>query len=100
MLEDHGVTYRYRDYREQPLPEAELRALLKKLGLAARDVLRAKDAVRHGVDPDAGEAALVAAMAAEPTLLQRPILVGPRGAVLGRPVEALLERLADTGWRG
>ncbi|MEZ6014742.1 MAG: ArsC/Spx/MgsR family protein [Planctomycetota bacterium] len=97
MLDGHGVSYRYREYRDEPLSKAELRAVLKKLGLTARDVLRTKDAAKHGVDADASEAALIAAMAEEPTLLQRPILVGPKGAVLGRPVEALVERLSETG---
>ena len=40
MLDENGVTYRYRDYREQPLTEKEIRAVLKKLRVAPIDMLR------------------------------------------------------------
>lgn len=99
MLAEHDVAYRYRDYREEPLSRAELRAVLERLGLSARDVLRLRDAAQHGVDHEADEATLLDAMVAAPTLLQRPILVGPKGAILGRPIEALIERLDETGAR-
>ena len=43
MLNDHDIGFRYRDYKEQPLTEAELRKVLKLLKLEPRDVLRTRD---------------------------------------------------------
>ena len=91
MLKERGVEYDYREYREDPLDEREIRSVLKKLGLSAHDVLRGRDAKKHGIDAEAPEPELIAAMAKEPTLLQRPILVVGDRAALGRPVEGLLE---------
>jgi arsenate reductase (glutaredoxin) len=60
-------------------------------------VLRVRDQANRalGLTGEEDEEVLVRAMAAHPTLLQRPI--GARGdrAVVGRPPEALLELLAD-----
>lgn len=88
MLDGKGIPYRYREYTREPLSEKEIRDVLRRLGLAARDVLRKND---MGLTGDEPEAELVAAMARHPTLLQRPIGVAGERAVVGRPPERLLE---------
>jgi arsenate reductase (glutaredoxin) len=95
LLDEKGIPYHYRDYVRDPLSEAEIRDVLCRLGLRAKDVLRTKDpAVRElGLTGDEPEADLVAAMARRPTLLQRPIGVEGGRAVVGRPPERLLELL-------
>jgi arsenate reductase len=93
LLDEKGIEYRYRDYVKEPLTEAEIRDILKLLGLRPRDVLRTKDPAMKelGLTGDEPDAKLIAAMAKHPTLLQRPIgIVGGR-AVVGRPPERLLE---------
>ncbi|MCA9704862.1 MAG: arsenate reductase (glutaredoxin) [Myxococcales bacterium] len=93
MLEDHGVTFTYREYRKEPLDREELRQLLAKLGVGPRQVLRSRDAKQLGLSGDESDERLLELMAEHPTLLQRPIgVVGPR-AVVGRPPEALLRLL-------
>lgn len=93
LLEDQGIPYVYREYREDPLDEAELRDVLKRLGVGPRAVLRPKEAEAEGIDATVTDDELIARMAAMPTLLQRPIAVKGERAVLGRPVEALAEFL-------
>ena len=44
MLEERGVRYRYREYTKEPLTRAELKRILKLLGLTPADILRKKDA--------------------------------------------------------
>ena len=87
MLKDLGVDYRYREYTKEPLTEAELRDVLGKLGMSARDIRRSRDAKTEGLTGDEGEDALVAAMAKNPNLVQRPIFVLGDRAVMGRPVD-------------
>ncbi len=87
MLKDLGVDYRYREYTKEPLTEAELHDVLGKLGLSAKDILRSRDAKKEGLTGDEVEDALVAAMAKNPNLVQRPIFVLRDRAVMGRPVE-------------
>jgi arsenate reductase (glutaredoxin) len=91
LLADHGFEATYREYTKQPLSRAELVDLLKTLRMAPRDVLRAADAAKAALSATASDDEVLDAMVANNRLLQRPILVTPKGARVGRPVENLLE---------
>ena len=92
MLNDNGLEFRYREYTKEPLDAEEIRAVLKKLKLGPHDIARGRDAKKLGLDPATMDAdALIEAMAEHPTLIQRPIGVKGGTAVMGRPVENLLE---------
>jgi len=93
LLEAHGVTYRYREYTEEPLSVAEIRAVLERLGVGPRAVLRKRDKAyrEQGLTGDETDEQLIGLMAAHPTLLERPIGLAGERAVLGRPPEKLLE---------
>jgi arsenate reductase (glutaredoxin) len=93
LLDEKGIEYRYRDYVKNPLSEAEIRDVLKLLGLRPREVLRTKDPAfkELGLTGDEPDAQLIAAMAKHPTLLQRPTGISGGRAVVGRPPERLLE---------
>ncbi len=93
LLEERGVDFTYREYRQEPLSRDEIVEVLGKLGVGPREVLRAKDAKKLAIDPAIDDEALIDAMAEHPTLLQRPIGVVGDKAVLGRPHERLLELL-------
>jgi arsenate reductase len=91
LLDEKGIAYRYRDYVREPLTEAEIRDVLARLDVPAREVLRRKDPAFQGLTGAEPDAELIAAMARHPTLLQRPIGVLGERAVVGRPPERLLE---------
>ena len=93
MLDEKGIEYRFRDYVREPLSPAEIRDVLRRLGVRAGEVLRTKDpAFRElGLTGEEPDEALIAAMARHPTLLQRPIGLSGGRAVVGRPPERLLE---------
>lgn len=93
MLKEHDIPYEYREYTQDPLSEDELRDVLAKLGLPASAVFRKREKVAKelGLKGTEDDDVLIPAMAAHPTLLQRPIGVLGDRAVLGRPPEALLE---------
>lgn len=96
LLREHGVEPDIVEYLKTPPDEAALRGLLKRLGLGARDVLRKGETPYKelGLGRDSVTAAeLVAAIAANPILLERPIAVAGQRAVLGRPPERVLELL-------
>jgi len=92
LLREHGIEHRYRDYREEPLSKTEIRSVLERLGVGAREVLRTRDRAfkESGLTGEESDARLIEAMSNHPTLLQRPIGLVGRKAVLGRPPEALL----------
>lgn len=93
LLEERGVAFVERRYLEEPLTRAELEELARRLGGPPRDWTRSgEDAYRRaGLTPEAGDDAHIDAMAAEPILVERPILVTAERAVVGRPPERVLE---------
>jgi arsenate reductase len=96
LLRERGIEPRVVEYLRTPLDADELRALVALLGVPVRDVMRAKEPVYDELglgDPALGEAELIEAIAAHPVLLNRPIVVTPRGARLCRPPETVLELL-------
>ena len=95
LLQEHGVEPEIVLYLDNPPGAAELRELLGKLGLRADQLVRrGEDAYKErGLDRTSTEDELVAAMAAEPRLIERPILVCGDRAVLGRPPENALQLL-------
>ncbi len=92
LLEDNGVEPQVVEYLQTPPSAEELRAILKKLGLPPRDILRKKEAKEEGI-ADLDGAALIEALAAHPRAIERPIVVKGAKAVLGRPPERVLEIL-------
>lgn len=93
LLEDRGVAFAERRYLDEPLSQEELAELGRRLGRPAREWLRAREAAEAGLAGENDEEALLAAMARQPALMERPILVRGGRAVVGRPPEKVLELL-------
>lgn len=93
LLQEHGIEPRVVLYLETPPDVGQIKALLGKLGLdASQLVRRGEDAYKScGLSKDSTEEELTAAMAAHPKLIERPIVVKGKRAVLGRPPENVLE---------
>jgi arsenate reductase len=92
ILGEREIEYERVDIIQTPLSAPEITALLAKAGIAARDALRANEPAGRELR-DAPEAEIVAAMAANPALIARPIVVRGDRAVLARPTERALELL-------
>ncbi|WP_374441970.1 arsenate reductase (glutaredoxin) [Pseudomonas panipatensis] len=96
LLEARGLAPEIVRYLETPPSTAELKALLGKLGISARQLLRSgeEEYKTLGLDnPELSEDALIRAMVEHPKLIERPILVVGDKAVIGRPPEKILEIL-------
>lgn len=96
LLRERGIEPTVVDYLAQPLDAVQLTALAARLGVPVREVMRTKEAAYTALDladPGRTDAELIAAIAAHPVLLNRPIVVTPRGALLCRPPERVLELL-------
>jgi arsenate reductase len=100
-LDAAGVGYTVRRYLDDPPTAAELGEVVARLGLEPWDVARTKEAAEAGIDlprePSRREDWL-AALAANPRALQRPILTASDGTtVVGRDPESLATVLAAEG---
>ena len=96
LLESRGLQPNIVLYLETPPTADELTALLGKLGISARQLLRTgEEAYKslHLADASLSEEALIAAMLSHPKLIERPILLAGERAVIGRPPEKVLEIL-------
>ena len=96
LLEARGLKPKIVDYLASPPSSAELGAILKKLGLRPRDLLR-KSEQRYAElglnDRQLDDEALIALMVENPILIERPIVVAGNKAAIGRPPENVLEIL-------
>jgi arsenate reductase len=95
LLEDRGAPVRVVEYLQTPPSVAELRDLMEQLGFTdPREMMRTGEGVyaELGLAEVSGDA-LLDAMAANPILLERPIVVRDGRAVIARPPELLLALL-------
>lgn len=96
LLEARGMTPTVVRYLETPLSAAQIKALLGKLGISARQLLRSGEdeyKTLNLADASLSEQHLIDAIAAHPKLMERPILEVGDKAVIGRPPENVLELL-------
>jgi arsenate reductase len=96
LIEARGLTPTIVRYLETPLNAAQIKALLGKLGISARQLLRTGEdeyKMLQLADESLSEAQLIDAIAQHPKLMERPILEVGDKAVIGRPPENVLELL-------
>ena len=94
LLHESGIQPQVRKYMNvsEQLSVEELTELAAKLGgVSPRAFLRQKNAAEAGLPETASDAEVFAAMAENPKLIQRPIGIKGKKAVLGRPPERLLD---------
>jgi arsenate reductase len=93
LIEARGVKPKIVDYLKTPPSAAELKAILHKLGLKPRDILRRGETVYAELgleDRQLDDDALIALMVKNPILIERPIVVSGSKAAVGRPPENVL----------
>lgn len=96
LLEENGIAPTIVKYLDDTPDAATLQTLINKLGLdKAHDLVRNKEAdyKTAGLSPDSSDKDVIAALAAYPKLIERPIVVSGNKAVLGRPPENVLTLL-------
>ncbi|HUD27293.1 MAG TPA: arsenate reductase (glutaredoxin) [Novosphingobium sp.] len=94
LEETPGVEVEVIEYLKTPPSAEKLAQLYRDAGITPGQGLRTKgtDAVERGL-PDADDDAVLAAMAAEPILIERPLVETEKGARLCRPQDLVREIL-------
>ena len=96
LIRNAGIEPQVIEYLNAPPSRAEIKALVAKMGVPLRAILREKGTpfAEMGLgNPDLSDEALLDAIDAHPILLNRPIVVTEVGAKLCRPSEAVLDLL-------
>jgi arsenate reductase len=93
LLREKGVEPTVVEYLKAGWTREQLEDLLKRMELGAHDILRVRGTNAEALgltDPSVSDEAVIAAMIIEPILVNRPIVVTPKGAALCRPAELAL----------
>lgn|SRR5690554_497526 len=96
LLQEQGVQPQVVEYLKDTPTADELRDLLQKLGLQARQLMRKKEAEYKALNLDnidLSEDELINAMTKHPKLIERPIVAVGNEARIGRPPQRVLEIL-------
>jgi arsenate reductase len=96
LIRNAGIEPHVVEYLKSPPSRALLENLLARAGLQIRDLLRKKGTpyAELGLDdPAVTDDAIFAAVAKHPILIERPLVVSPKGVRLCRPSERALELL-------
>jgi len=96
LLEDHGADPEIVLYLETPPDANRLKTLVTQLGITPRDLLRRSEPEYKEMnlsDKTLSDSQIIDAMVRVPKLIERPIVVKGKKAVLGRPPENVLELL-------
>ena len=98
MIREAGIEPHVVEYLKSPPSRALLVELIGRAGMTPRDLLREKGTpfAELGLgDEGLSDDALVDAMIAHPTLINRPLVVSPKGVRLCRPSELVLDLLPE-----
>ncbi|MBC7002602.1 arsenate reductase (glutaredoxin) [Photobacterium sp. BZF1] len=97
LLEEKGITPTIVKYLDDTPSAEQIQTLLSQLGYtSAREMMRTKEALYKELElggADITEQQLIDAMAANPKLIERPIVVNGDRAAMGRPPEQVLDIL-------
>jgi arsenate reductase len=96
LLEEKGVEPEIIKYLDTPPTANELKDILQKLNISARDLLRKGEddyKTLNLADKALSEDQLIEAMVSHPKLIERPIVIKDGQAKIGRPPESVLDIL-------
>ena len=97
LLDEHGVAYTERRYLDDPPTVEDLQRALAALGMQPWDITRMDEPLAKELglaDAPRDRDAWLRTLAANPRLIQRPIVITDDGrAVIGRPPEKILDLL-------
>ena len=96
-LQEQKKEFEVVEYLKEIPSKEEIQNLLVKLGLNAKDIIRNGEAVYKELNlkNENNEGRLIEAMIENPKLIQRPIVVQENKAVIGRPIENVVELLRN-----
>jgi arsenate reductase len=95
-LRDGGHAPQVVEYLKAGWTQTQLADLFAKMGVTARQMLRTRGDLAGELgltDPAVGETAILKAMVAHPVLVERPIVITPKGVFLCRPADRLAAAL-------
>lgn len=97
LLKEKGLDFETVEYLKDPLSKQELKELIGKLGITAEELLRKGEAdyKNNYKGKTLSEDQWIEAMVKHPKLIERPIVVKGDKAVIGRPIENVIQLISE-----
>ena len=95
LIEKSGLPYKVVDYQKNPLTKEALAELITKLGLAPHDLIRKNEALWKASfrDKNLSQKDFLRVTHENPKLIERPIIEYKDKAIIGRPIERVVDFL-------
>jgi arsenate reductase len=95
LLRKRGIEPKVVEYLKDPPSASRIKELIGLLGIAPAELVRTKEVPfeKHRLGKESSADAVATAIAADPILLERPVVVVGQRAVIGRPPENVLALL-------
>lgn len=96
LLDSRGINFDVVKYLETPPSEKEIAKIVKMLGIEPAQLVRKGEKLLKELklgDQNLSDKQWIAILAANPTLIERPIVVHDGRAAIGRPLENIVEIL-------
>ncbi|MBR9914946.1 MAG: arsenate reductase (glutaredoxin) [Algicola sp.] len=87
IIENSGKDFEVVKYLENPLSETELTSVMSVLDIAPIDLVRKNEAIWKSdyKGKQLSDSEIIKAMVAHPKLIERPIVINGKKAIIGRP---------------
>ena len=96
LIRERGFEPQVIEYVKAGWTKPQLKDLFARMGVSPRQMMRTKGALAGELgllDESVGDEAILDAMVANPILVERPVVVTPKGVTLARPVDKVLDLL-------
>lgn len=95
LLQKNNCKFEIRDYLKDPPSQKEIKELLAKLKCSPQDIIRKKEPIylQHYANKKLTTSQWIAVLAKYPILIERPIVINGKKAIIGRPAELVLDIL-------
>jgi len=95
LLESYGAPFKVVRYLDETPSEDQLKSILDKLNIAPIDLVRKNETIwkKEFKNKNLSDDEVISAMAKHPKLIERPIVIKGRKAVIGRPTESISKLL-------
>lgn len=93
FLEDKGIEFEAFKYLDEKITKRDLTSIIKKLKVKPIELVRTKEVLwkENFENKELSDDEVIAVMLKNPILIERPIIINGNKAVIGRPIEKILE---------
>lgn len=93
FLEEKGIEFEQFKYLDEKMTKRDLTSIIKKLKIKPIELVRTKETLwkENYENRELSDSEVVSIMLKNPILIERPIIINGNKAVIGRPIEKILD---------